>query len=71
MEITQHMDIDPATQMIKTLTLDIQLPDGFPEKYREAVIRAADQCAVKKHMIEAPEFRIQTRPARKQSEAAV
>jgi ribosomal protein S12 methylthiotransferase accessory factor len=46
--------------MIKTLTLDIALPAGFPEKYREAVIRAADQCAVKKHLLDPPTIRIET-----------
>lgn len=60
MLITQKMDFDPATQMIKTLTLDIALPAGFPEKYREAVIRAADQCAVKKHLLDPPTIRIET-----------
>jgi ribosomal protein S12 methylthiotransferase accessory factor len=39
--------------MVTRVDLDIQLPADFPEKYRNAVIRAADQCAVKKHF-EAP-----------------
>ena len=30
--------------------LDIELPANFPEQYRAAVIRAAEQCAVKKHL---------------------
>jgi hypothetical protein len=33
--------------------LDIQVPPEFPEKYRDALVRAASQCAVKKHL-EAP-----------------
>lgn len=65
LEITQNMHVDPATQMIKKVSLDIHLPEGFPEKYRDAVIRAADQCAVKKHMIDPPEFEINTLVASK------
>lgn len=58
LEITQDMDINPFTSIIKKVTLDIHLPEDFPEKYKDAVIRAADQCAVKKHFEEAPEFEI-------------
>ena len=58
LEIVQRMDTDPLTHMIKKITLDINLPLGFPAQYREAVIRAADQCAVKKHIIDPPVFEI-------------
>lgn len=61
LEIIQKMETDPYTRMIKKIVLDIHLPQGFPEKYRETVIRAADQCAVKKHMITAPDFEIHTK----------
>jgi len=49
---------DPATRRIGRLALEIRLPAGFPDKHREAVLRAADQCAVKKHMLEPPAFEI-------------
>ncbi|MFN2174075.1 MAG: hypothetical protein ACK2UF_21845, partial [Candidatus Promineifilaceae bacterium] len=39
---------------------DIQLPPEFPEKYKAAVIRAADQCAVKKHFEYPPQFEVFT-----------
>jgi putative redox protein len=51
---------DPQGGRIDTIRLEIQLPEGFPEKYRDAVIRAADQCAVKKHILEAPRFEVVT-----------
>lgn len=60
LEIKQKMETDPMTRMIKKLVLDIHLPANFPEKYKEAVIRSADQCAVKKHMVAPPEFEINT-----------
>lgn len=51
---------DPEAGRVATIRLDIRLPDGFPEKYRDAVIRAADQCAVKRHIVEAPRFEVVT-----------
>ncbi len=60
LEIIQKMDNDPFTHMMKKVTLDVHLPAGFPEKYREAIIRSADQCAVKQHMITPPIFEINT-----------
>ncbi len=60
LKITQKMDVNPTNQMIENIILDIKLPEGFPEKYKEAIIRSADQCAVKKHMIKPPQFEILT-----------
>ncbi|MBN1482707.1 OsmC family protein [candidate division KSB1 bacterium] len=60
LEINQIMETDPITRMIKKIKLDIHMPAGFPEKYKEAIIRSADQCAVKKHMVSPPEFEINT-----------
>ena len=57
-KIVQRMHVDPATGMTTKVYLDIQLPANFPEKYRDAVIRSADQCAVKKHLAHPPAFEI-------------
>ena len=46
--------------LISEVELDIQLPEGFPEKYRDAVIRSAEQCAVKKHLEDPPSFNVHT-----------
>ncbi|MFH1050524.1 MAG: OsmC family protein [bacterium] len=51
-EIDQNIEYDPVRQRIGKVVLDIQLPADFPEKYKEAVIRAANQCAVKKYLQE-------------------
>ncbi len=58
--IVQRTESDRATGMVRKITLDIQLPAGFPEKYKDAVIRAADQCAVKKHLEHPPAFEVTT-----------
>ena len=43
-----------------TFRFEITVPPGFPEKYREALIRVAEQCAVKKHLEKPPRFEIAT-----------
>jgi len=58
--IVQRMENNPATRMISKIELEIQLPPEFPEKYKDAVIRAADQCAVKKHLENPPQFDVFT-----------
>jgi len=60
-KITQRLHFDGSTRMVKAIDLDIIVPPEFPEKYHEALIRAADQCAVKKHMESPPEFTVQTK----------
>lgn len=60
-KIVQRMHSNPATRMIERVELDIIVPPDFPEKYHEALIRAADQCAVKKHLERPPTFDVRTR----------
>lgn len=33
------------------VALHLVLPEGFPEKYRKAIVRAAEKCTVKKHFL--------------------
>ena len=61
--IVQSLEVNRMTGMVSKVNLDIQLPAGFPEKYKTAVIRAADQCAVKKHFEHPPQFEIITSTA--------
>jgi putative redox protein len=58
--IKQRMDFNPFTRMIDRIELDIQLPPDFPEKYKDAVIRSAELCAVKKHLEQPPAFDVHT-----------
>ena len=59
--IIQRMHHDPATGMVGKIDLEIQTPAGFPEKYLPALIRAADQCKVKKHLEHPPQFEVYTK----------
>lgn len=59
-EIDQNMVYDPVQQKIGKIVLDIKLPADFPEKYKDAVINAANYCAVKKTIQNPPEFEVMT-----------
>ena len=50
-----------AEGMIEHIGLEIQLPADFPEAYRDAVIRAAELCTVKKHLERPPVIDVTTR----------
>jgi putative redox protein len=60
MRIIQNPEYDRETGMVRSIHLDIQVPKDFPEKYRPAVIRAAEQCLVKKHFEAPPAFEVIT-----------
>ena len=47
---------DAATHRIGRIRIELRLPPGFPTRYRKAILRAIDQCAVKRHIVEPPEF---------------
>lgn len=59
-KIRQTMIPDPATRMIGRIQLEIVLPDDFPEQYKDAVIRSANLCAVKKHLEQPPDIEVTT-----------
>jgi len=58
--LVQQIETDSDTGMVRLVRLDIELPPNFPEQYRAAVIRAAEQCAVKKLLEHPPTFAIST-----------
>ena len=58
--IVQRMQSNPFTRMIENIELDIQVPPSFPEKYKDALIRSAELCAVKKHLENPPQFNVHT-----------
>jgi len=53
LSVVQHVATDAATHLPTRIELEVRLPDTFPERYRAAVVRAAEHCKVKK-MLEAP-----------------
>ena len=60
MGITMDLEKSPETGMISKVSLDLKLPEGFPDKYKAAIINSMELCAVKKHIHTPPEFEITT-----------
>ena len=54
--IVEHIEVDDNSHMVIRINLEIQVPLGFPEKYHQALIRAANQCTVKKHLESPPQL---------------
>lgn len=61
LSIRQTMAWDETKRLVTKVTLDISLPKGFPEKYRDSLIKTAELCTVKRHLHEPPSFEISTR----------
>jgi putative redox protein len=59
-ELRQSLERDPRTLRVTQVTIEIILPAVFPEKYRAAVIQAAQLCTVKKHLENPPKFNLFT-----------
>jgi len=49
---------EEQSKRVSLVRVELELPAGFPEKYREAIERAVDHCAVKKHILEPPQFEL-------------
>lgn len=59
--VVMRMDKDPLTRMIKKISIEIQLPPEFPEKYRKAIIKSVDSCAVTAHILNPPSFEVEAK----------
>jgi ribosomal protein S12 methylthiotransferase accessory factor len=49
---------EEGAKRVTLVRIALQLPDGFPDKYKTAIERAVDHCAVKKHILEPPRFEL-------------
>ena len=59
-KVVQRDERDPKTHKVTKITLEIVLPEEFPEKYKKALLHTVDLCAVKKTILDAPEFELTT-----------
>jgi ribosomal protein S12 methylthiotransferase accessory factor len=57
--ITQSNHWDKEQRRVTHVGLRVHLPPSFPEKYKEAVLRAAEHCTVKRNIAAPPEFTIE------------
>ena len=60
-KIIEKIITDASGRGIETIELEIQVPADFPEQFKEAVIRSADLCVVKKYIHNPPKFDIYTK----------
>ncbi|MBW1996481.1 MAG: OsmC family protein [Deltaproteobacteria bacterium] len=49
---------DEDKKMHTHVKIEIELPPGFPEKYKKAVLKAVNLCSVKKHILTPPAFEV-------------
>jgi len=57
--LTQSQNFNPVKKMIDKIEIKIHVTEGFPEKYESAVISAASLCAVKKHLKDDIDVRVE------------
>lgn len=57
--INLAIDYDNQKKLIGTITITVQLPDDFPEHYIKPLLRAAEFCAVSKHLYDPPAIKLQ------------
>lgn len=58
LRLVQHHAVDPETGRLSQVTIDVELPASFPDRYRAAVQRAAEHCKVKKTIEKPPAFEV-------------
>jgi putative redox protein len=56
MALTMSYEWNEAKHAIETLHIELKLPPGFPDRYKNAVVKVMDLCTVKKHILKPPEF---------------
>jgi putative redox protein len=56
--LRQHVELDPTTKLPSRIRLELHLPPSFPDKYRAAIVRAAEGCKVKKTITRAPAIEV-------------
>lgn len=58
--LTQSWDLEEKTKRLTRVRIAIEVPSDFPDKYRDALARVANQCKVKKTLENPPEFEVET-----------
>jgi putative redox protein len=57
--VVMRMEKNPETKMIGKISIEIELPAEFPERYKRAIIKAVDTCTVKAHLLKPPAIEIE------------
>ncbi len=62
MKLTARFLRNSTTHLVENICIDVQVPREFPEKYKKAVIKAAEVCTVKRHLEQPPRIDIKVIP---------
>ena len=57
-KINISFDWDEKSHLVKKISMKMKLPKDFPPQYKPAILKAAELCAVKRHLHTPPEFEI-------------
>ena len=55
-KISQKMSRNMETRLVGNVDIDVELPSDFPEKYKSALLKSVESCAVKKHIVAGIDF---------------
>lgn len=58
--LIEKVERDVTSKRLEKVSIEILLPADFPKKYRGALVKVAEQCAVKKAIADQPVFEIST-----------
>ena len=61
LKLLVNRTVDPASRTVTELELELILPEDFPDKYRQAIVKAVLLCSVKKHLENPPVVRVEAR----------
>ena len=50
--------VDPEKKKIGKIIINVEIPSDFPEKYIKPMMKSVDMCAVKKLILDPPEFEL-------------
>lgn len=60
-KMTQTVVRNDVSHALEKILINIDLPQDFPEKYKDAVVRAAESCTVKKVIAAQPQILVEAR----------
>ncbi len=60
-KITQELEYNKEIKLISKINVEVDLPEDFPMKYKDALLNAANLCTVKRHLAQAPEISVYTK----------
>ncbi len=56
--IMQTAEFDKSTGLPFQIKIEIKLPPGFPEEYKDALVKVAKMCKVEKSILTPPRFEV-------------